>query len=451
MKKTMLYGAILNLICAQVQAIQVPAPPIQVPAPSAEKKGTVIKKVAGLEATKNKQSEVKEQAIQLSDSLASEKELSAKLNLAKTINCEYKIPIEITKIDEALVLSWAEYAATQSFDFNSVLIDNQLQKLQACYTENGWIQFKTALTKSGNLEVIRTQDLAVSSQLDGLCELIESKDYQWKINIPLKVVYQNDKERVTHFLSIYLTIVRKITGELGIRQMIATPRSAPLSQKSESVQAAIHNISSFIGRGVHQFIQFASFEAPQRPINKANKESYKILAETTKIAQVVVLNSLKESAQSQSIEPKPIEPINCYYKIPVEVNPIDKSLILNWAKYAVIQSFEFNADILGSQLEKLQACYTEKGWSDFTAAMQKSGNIDAIKSFKLTMNSQLNGSPQLLEAKDNQWKIALPLKVIYKNDKNEATQLLDIELIVDRKTAGTLGIRQIIAKMANAS
>ncbi len=151
---------------------------------------------------------------------------------AAPINCEYKIPAETKTIDQSLVLKWAAKAVTQAFDFDPNNLDSQLQKLQPCFTEQGWTGFNTALQKSGNLEAIKSQKLTVSSQIDGQVVVTEAKDNQWKINLPLQVVYQNEKEKVTQLLSVDLTIGRKITGDLGITQMIAAPRGTVTQEKS---------------------------------------------------------------------------------------------------------------------------------------------------------------------------------------------------------------------------
>lgn len=143
---------------------------------------------------------------------------------AATINCEYKISPDTKTIDQSLVMKWAAKAVTQAFDFDPNNLDAQLQKLQSCFTEQGWTGFNTALQKSGNLEAIKSQKLTVSSQVTGQIVVTEAKDNQWKINLPLQVVYQNDKEKVTQLLSVDLTVGRKITGDLGITQMIAAPR-----------------------------------------------------------------------------------------------------------------------------------------------------------------------------------------------------------------------------------
>lgn len=152
----------------------------------------------------------------------------------QVINCEYKISPETKKIDQSLVVTWAEKAVTQAFDFEPNQLDEQLQKLQPCFTEQGWTGFNTALQKSGNLEAIKSQKLTVSSQVDGQVVVTEAKDNQWKLNLPLQVVYQNEKEKVTQPLSVDVTIGRKVTGDLGIMQMIAVPKAPAATQEKSA-------------------------------------------------------------------------------------------------------------------------------------------------------------------------------------------------------------------------
>jgi len=134
----------------------------------------------------------------------------------QVINCDYKIGADVKTIDNSLILSWSEKAATQAFDFEPNALDGQMQKLQACFTEQGWTSFSTALEKSGNLDAIKSQKLTVSSILDGTAQITEATNNQWKVTLPLQVVYQNDKEKVTQLLNVYLTVGRKMTGDLGI-------------------------------------------------------------------------------------------------------------------------------------------------------------------------------------------------------------------------------------------
>lgn len=148
-----------------------------------------------------------------------------------TVNCDYKIPADTKKIDKFLVSTWSERAVVQSFDMVHSSVDMQLDKLQSCFTKQGWEGYNSALQKSGNIQAIKEQHLTVSSQVDGQVDVVEGKDDQWTVAMPLHVVYQNDKEKVTQLLDVKLTVGRKTNGDLGIMQIIASPRVNVMEQK----------------------------------------------------------------------------------------------------------------------------------------------------------------------------------------------------------------------------
>ena len=140
------------------------------------------------------------------------------------INCQYRIPATTTKVEDPLITTWSEKATVQAFEFSPQNIDQQLESLKTCFTDQGWQGFNDALQKSGNINAIKTQNLTVSSQVDGNIQINPIKDNQWKVTVPMQVVYQNDKEKLTQLLSVDLLVGRKVSGDLGIMQMIATPR-----------------------------------------------------------------------------------------------------------------------------------------------------------------------------------------------------------------------------------
>lgn len=141
------------------------------------------------------------------------------------IDCNYHISAKQATIDTALITTWAEKATLQSFNFAPATIQNQLDALKSCYTETGWKGFSDALQKSGNIESIKTQQLNVSSQSNGQASINTIKDGQWKVTLPIQVVYQNDKEKVTQQLVVGVLIGRKPNGDLGIMQLVATTRT----------------------------------------------------------------------------------------------------------------------------------------------------------------------------------------------------------------------------------
>lgn len=142
---------------------------------------------------------------------------------------------------------------------------------------------------------------------------------------------------------------------------------------------------------------------------------------------------------------QPTQAINCQYRIPAEKISIETPLILTWAKEASVQSFQFSADKLDDELATLKSCYTDQGWLSFNEALQKSGNITAIKAHHLTVSSQVDGELIVTPVKDNQWKVTVPIQAVYQNDQNKMTQLLNVDLVIGRKLSGDLGIMQMIA------
>lgn len=213
MKKTVLLSVLATLISTQIHADTSLSAPTQTQTPDT--------------STTTTAPDTGEQA-------PSTEQLNATQNTQQEINCSYKIPAGTKVIDQSLVLQWSEKATIQAFNFSPASLDTQLRDLHNCFTEQGWNSFNTALQKSGNIEAIKDQNLSVSSMVDGEGQVLEAKDNEWKVAFPLQVVYQNDKEKVTQLLNVTLTISRKIDGDLGINQMIASPRTPKATDQSNA-------------------------------------------------------------------------------------------------------------------------------------------------------------------------------------------------------------------------
>ncbi|MBN9227767.1 MULTISPECIES: DotI/IcmL family type IV secretion protein [Legionella] len=634
MKKIIACGVLFNLVCVPVHAAQTPS---------------VISEKTSTD-TKSYITTKKSQSIE--------------------INCDYRISAETKKIDKTLIVSWAEYAVLHSFDFNFLSFDSQLKNLKACYTQNGWASFMNALQDSGNINSIKTQNLKVSSALDGEIQFIDTQENQWKMNVPIKVFYKNDKEEVTHFLNVYITISWRNAFKLGIVQMITTPRLPALSQKAITVREALNSVALSVTHQINNVDNLqklaASFvaslfvtnskssvaekdDAPnqaelcfkldhdnsnplqyliegqkyqsldaqnltsddnknpiavvegEKPLNADEFEWAKNqfltiqseildtklpqLASYLKEQETIGLNSVlhyldtaKEQAENQfldiksdvlgtklpkvlsylkekgsigfnlalhnldkikiiknqnpdsdmepqlsenknnqwnvtlpmqvvvyqndknqmtqqvdvnltigrkmdgelailqmkavpnatppsskrelsqstqvpkiifnapSVPPKP-KIINCDYKVPDATTKIDENLVTKWAEQAAAQSFNFSSATIETELQKLEPCYTAQGWEHFKNALDKSGNLAAIKSQNLIMSSKVLGQAKLTGMTNNQWSFELPLQVIYQNDQVKATQLLNVYLTMERKSSGEFGITRIIAKL----
>jgi hypothetical protein len=239
MNKSMLYSGLLSILSTTVYAEvsnqaagTVPQNPVQITAnaanPTAPQDPQATPKIATATTTQVT-TPAADGAPTVAPTTTTQPTVPA---INQPIDCNYRIPAETTHIDTALVTQWAEKATQQSFDFNHGTMDQQLTTLKSCYTEQGWQSFNDALQKSGNMNAIQTQKLIVNGLVDGKSVITEVKENQWKLTIPLQVVYQNGKEKLTQLLTVDLIVGRKTSGDLGIMQMIASPRIAATSDTS---------------------------------------------------------------------------------------------------------------------------------------------------------------------------------------------------------------------------
>jgi hypothetical protein len=142
------------------------------------------------------------------------------------IDCQYKLPKGSDTVEQSLLMTWAQNAALQSFQFNPENIKTELAALKNCYTDQGWKAFNDALKTSGNLEAIQNNQLTVTSKVSGTAKVQNVQDKQWKVSMPLKVTYQNNDKQLLQALDVSLLIALNKSGALGIMQIIATPNQA---------------------------------------------------------------------------------------------------------------------------------------------------------------------------------------------------------------------------------
>lgn len=170
-------------------------------------------------------------------------DLSATVTVPDTIDCNYQLSPQ-TPVDPTVVTKWASKAAEQSFTFEATQLDAQIEKLKACYTPQGWQSFYDALKKSGNLTAITSQALTVSAMIDGEATIAENKGTEWKLSIPLQVVYQNKQQKLTQSLMLEVLVGRKTSGDLGIMQMVAVPKQNTTTTTTTTTPAQDSTVES---------------------------------------------------------------------------------------------------------------------------------------------------------------------------------------------------------------
>ena len=167
-----------------------------------------------------------------------------------------------------------------------------------------------------------------------------------------------------------------------------------------------------------------------------------------KILPILISVLIPISAFADTLPAVTTTNITCDSHFPQEVKTIDTQLIEAWADQAAIKSFTFEHTTMDNQIAQLKTCFTDQGWQGFNDAMQKSGNLQAIKAHQLNVTSQVQGNVAVQLLKENEWKVTVPLNVVYANKEQKIAQLLTIELLINRKPSGDLGIVQLIATPA---
>ncbi|HAT8178279.1 TPA: type IV secretion protein IcmL [Legionella pneumophila] len=383
------------------------------------------------------------------------------------IDCNYKISPEISHIDSNIILNWAEYAAILSFNFNFESIEAQLNQLHSCYTDKGWVQLQNALRKSNNIETVKAEQLTVKGHRDGEAQIIEALDNRWKIILPLKVVYENDKKRVTHFLNIYLTIGWKNKDSLGIMQMIAIPRLAPVAQKVTPADEVIKSMGIILAErkkaGLDSTRKLtASFfallfsnhgELSKRDLASINRAVQRItiiqqmpnrmsLNPTKNLVRWQSFNVAESAKTPYLVLSQQRHIVNNADSTKITLNDFsnkDRNLYPNWLNQISLHSSKLSLNSLIFQINQLPL------WGNFSQYQQsirdKSDNVEAINKKKPILSAQIEGEPQFIEVKENQWDIKLPIKVVYQKDNERITQRLDVNLALNQKMINNLVVQ----------
>ncbi len=384
-----------------------------------------------------------------------------------TIDCDYRVSAEIDSMDRDFVINWAKYAVLQSFDFSLSSLDMQISKLRSCYTKTGWNAFMNALQESGNLKEIKDHNLFMNGQLDGQPELIAASETQWKIVVPIKVIYKNNQETVVHFLSIYLTVGWRNAFNLGITQMIAIPRLAPVSYKTILVKEGVQSVYSGILnqktdgiKGIKNSVGpfFVSFFTKTRDVSPESDLIASLASLPPSIDSINRTGHMLVDGQPSPIdENKPMQQNQLTYRALnhhqqlAEIATPNYIFSINDSKKNNYDFFDFKPEILTEQWQKKIPYSMEKNMAGLAIALEKLKHAKVTKTQKLILKGQKDREPLLVETNENQWNMMLPVQIVYQNDQNKVTKLLNVALVIERKSNGELGITQMHTIPSDAS
>lgn len=127
------------------------------------------------------------------------------------------------------VLSWTTQVITRAYSVSFANHEQQLADIRPNFTEPGWRGFEQALSRSGFIEKILSQQF-VSSAVPQSAPVVVAEGlvdgaYAWRLTVPILVTYQSANARTSQTVNVQVTVVRRPETEnpkgLGIAQIVA--------------------------------------------------------------------------------------------------------------------------------------------------------------------------------------------------------------------------------------
>jgi len=116
-----------------------------------------------------------------------------------------------------------------------------------------------------------------------------------------------------------------------------------------------------------------------------------------------------------------------------------QSDLLNWAKKCVTSANTFDFVNYQKQFQENSACFTPEGWEQFMGAVEKSGNLETVKTQRLVASSVEQGAPIItregLRKGVYSWEVELPILVTYQGGqggRGTISQRLLVKLLISR-------------------
>jgi intracellular multiplication protein IcmL len=154
------------------------------------------------------------------------------------------IPLGSPAVSDTLLQNWAVRAATSSFTFNYIQLNQQLETAKDTYfTSQGGTAYMSALNNSGDLDAVVQGKFIVTAAPTGAPEILNRGQmngglykghYAWIVRIPMQVNFNSVQQNVngSRNINVQMTIVRT----------------------SSFVDSAVPNIDGLQGIGVSQLL-----------------------------------------------------------------------------------------------------------------------------------------------------------------------------------------------------
>lgn len=151
-------------------------------------------------------------------------------------------------------------------------------------------------------------------------------------------------------------------------------------------------------------------------------------------------------AQQQSL-------LNVDPNLPLDQPNLPTPEVLNWATRAAVDTFTYNYQDYDQRFLAIADYFSPHGWQEYMRVLQSSGNLQMVKDREIAVRAEQTGKAKVVaqDVEKNRftWKVEVPIKVTYQGSGGEASQVLNIDMLVTRVKNDVrpngIGITQFVA------
>ena len=153
------------------------------------------------------------------------------------------VPLNKPTLTATQISVWANEAAVAVYSHDFANYHRQMHAASLYFTPTAWQDYRKALKKSKNLQVVINHKLVVGAVAQGVPVIIKQgvKDqhYVWRVKMPLLVTYQSASESFSQQVVVTMQIVR--TGQFIGQRGVAIERFIVKPVKTKKRTAIKHS------------------------------------------------------------------------------------------------------------------------------------------------------------------------------------------------------------------
>jgi hypothetical protein len=142
-------------------------------------------------------------------------------------NCFSRMPNSSEQVKVEFVKKWSAFINKSAFNIPLRNIEQHMESIHACFSDDGWTEFSNAMNRSGNIVLVQSRQYVGTSSVEGHISVTHQQNNStWETITPLLIIYSNKENRVMQRLTIHLRLQEEFDGQLRITQVVGIPREA---------------------------------------------------------------------------------------------------------------------------------------------------------------------------------------------------------------------------------